>query len=151
MLALALGKSAVDLGPNVADGYIVYGLTLCYVGRPEEALRLANQAMRLSPFYPDYYLGTAGISYRLLGRYEDAIATDQERLARNPNNSFSDFRLAAIYEELDRHDEARAHVTEALRKNSGLTLAQIRFSEPYSDETELERFVGLLRKAGLPE
>lgn len=141
----------MELGPNVADSYVMLAHTLNFVGRPDEALGLIEQAMRLSPFYPDWYLGTAGISYRLLGRYEDAIAADHKRLARNPDNIFSDFRLAAIYEKLGRHNQARAHIATALKKYPKWSLAQIRVSEPYRDKTEMERYVGLLRKAGMPE
>ena len=107
--------------------------------------------MRLSPFFPDYYLGVIALSYRLVGRYEDSIANDKKRLARNPNNTFSDFRLAAVYQELGRQLEAQAHVTEALKKNPQLSLAQIRVSEPYRDEAEMRRYIDLLRQAGLPE
>ena len=149
--ALALSTQAIDFGPNVADCYTMQALVLNYIGRPDEALRLAEQGMRLSPFYPDFYLGNLGISYRLLGRYDEAISADQERLSRNPNNSFSNFRLAAVYEELGQHEKTKEHVAEALRRNPGLTVSQIRFSEPYSDEKELERFVALLRQAGLSE
>jgi TolB-like protein len=145
------GRRAVDLGPNVADSYVLLAHTLNYIGQPQESIGLIEQAMRLSPFYPDWYLGIAGISYRLLGRYEDAIAADHERLARNPDNIFSDFRLAANYEKLGRHDQARAHIAIALKKYPKWSLAQIRVSEPYRDKSEMERYVGLLRKAGLPE
>ncbi len=145
------GRRSVELGPNVADSYVMLAHTLNFVGRPDEALGLIEQAMRLSPFYPDWYLGTAGISYRLLGRYEDAIAADHKRLARNPDNIFSDFRLAANYEKLGRHNQARAHIATALKKYPKWSLAQIRVSEPYRDKTEMERYVGILRKAGMPE
>jgi adenylate cyclase len=149
--AVQAGRTAVDLGPNVADSYLLLAHTLNYAGCAEDALRIVEQAMRLSPFFPDWYLGVAALSYRLLGRYEDSIAADKERLARNPDNTFSDFRLAAVYEELGRHEEARAHIAEALKRNPQLSLAQIRVSEPYRDEAELERYIDLLRKAGLPE
>ena len=149
--AVHAGRTAVEMGPNVADNYLLLAHTLNYVGRAEEALRLVQQGMRLSPFFPDWYLGVAALSYRLLGRYKDSIAADKERLARNPDNIFSDFRLAATYEELGRHEQARHHVAEALRKNPQLSLKQIRVSEPYRDETDLERNIDLLRKAGLPE
>jgi len=149
--ALIAGRKALELGPNVADSYALLAMTLNYVERPDEALGLIERAMRLCPFYPDWYLGIAGVSYRLLGRYDEAIASDKERLERNPDNFFSDFRLAAIYEELGRHDEAREHVAQALKKQPQLTLAQVRISEPYLDEGVLEKYLDLLSDAGLPE
>ncbi len=149
--ALFYGERAVELGPNTADCYAVLAMTLVYCNRPEEALGRVERAMRLSPFYPDYYLGIAGLTYRLLGRFDEAIAADKERLARNPDNIFSDFRLAAVYEETGRHDEARFHIAQALHKHPHLTLRQIRISEVYRDEAQLDAYLDLLRTAGMPE
>jgi adenylate cyclase len=149
--ALSYGERAVELGPNIADCYGMLAATLVYCGRPDEALGRIERAMRLSPFYPDWYLGIAGLVYRALGRFDEAIAADKERLARNPDNIFSDFRLAAIYEQTGRHDEACSHVAQALRKHPHLNLRQIRVSEVYRDEAQLDAYLDLLRAAGMPE
>jgi adenylate cyclase len=149
--ALAAAERAVALGPNVADAHGVLGLVLNYVGRPLEAIARIEQAMRLSPVHPDWCLGMLGISYRLLGRYDDAIAADKERLRRNPLNAFSDIRLAVVYSELGRMDEARAHVAAALRKNPQYSLRQARLLDPFEDPAEMERYLSALRRAGLPE
>ncbi len=149
--AIASGEKAIALGPNIAESYVMLGQTLNYAGRAEEGTALIEKAMRLSPFYPDNWLGILGNGYRMLARYEEAIALDQGRLRRNPDNFFSDFRLAALYMELGREQRARAHASEALKKNPNMTLREIRFSEPYRDEKYLEHYLDLLRRAGLPE
>lgn len=149
--ALEAGLRAIDLSPNTADYYIWYAVTLNFVGRAQEAVGFIQKAMRLCPFYPDFYLGILAQSYRLLGRYDEAIATDMERLARNPDNAFSDLRLAACYTELGRDEEARHHVLEALKKNPSYSLTQVRDTDPYRDEAAMEHYVDLLRRAGLPE
>ena len=149
--ALEAGHRAIELSPNTADYYVFYAIILNFVGRAQEALNLIQKAMRLCPFYPDFYLGIMAQSYWLLGRYEEAIATDTERLARNPDNAFSDLRLAASYTELGRDQEARHHVLEALKKNPSYSLTQVRDTDPYQDEAAMERYVDLLRRAGLPE
>ena len=87
-----------------------------YVGRPKEAAALVKKAMRLSRFHPDYHLGVLANSYRMLGRSEEAIELDSERLKRNPDNFYSDFRLAALYMELGREEEARQHVVDSIAK-----------------------------------
>ena len=149
--ALEAGLRAIELSPNTADYYVFYAIILNFVGRAQEALNFIQKAMRLCPFYPDFYLGIMAQSYWLLGRYEEAIATDTERLARNPDNAFSDLRLAASYTELGRDQEARHHVLEALKKNPSYSLTQVRDTDPYQDEAAMERYVDLLRRAGLPE
>jgi TolB-like protein len=149
--ATEAGRRAIELAPSAADNYVFLAGTLNFMGRAEEAVNLIQKAMRLSPFYPEYYLGLIGVGYRLLGRYDEAIAVDMERLERNPDNAYSDLRLAAVYSELGRDDEARFHVREALRKNSNFSLTQVRHSDPYQDDAEMEHYLNLLRKAGLPE
>jgi tetratricopeptide (TPR) repeat protein len=129
----------------------MYAVTLNFVGRAEDAVNLIQRAMRLSPFYADWYLGIIGQSYRLLGRFDEAIAADKERLARNPDNAYSDLRLAAVYAELGRDEEARLHVREALKKNPNNSLDQVRDTDPYQDAAEMEHYLDLLRKSGLPE
>jgi adenylate cyclase len=149
--AVSLGRKAVALGPSIADNLVLLAMILNYCGGAAEGSQLVEKAMRLSPQYPDWYLGIAGVAHYQLGRYDDAIAVDQARLERSPDNFFSDFRLAAIYQTLGREEEARAHVEQALRKNTSLTLAQIELSEPYEDPKVLANYLELLRSAGMPE
>jgi TolB-like protein len=149
--AIEAGRHAIELSPSAADHYVMYAGTLNFVGRAEDAVNLIQKAMRLSPFYADWYLGIIGQSYRLLGRFDEAIAADKERLARNPDNVISDLRLAAVYAELGRDEEARFHVREALKKNPNYLLDQMRDTNPYKDIAEMEHYLDLLRKSGLPE
>jgi tetratricopeptide (TPR) repeat protein len=83
--ALAEGERAVTLEPNNADGYAGQANVLNFVGRPAEALRAMEQAMRLNPRYPAVYLIQLGRAYQWLGRYEEAIAAYKQLLVRNPN------------------------------------------------------------------
>jgi adenylate cyclase len=149
--AVTAGEKAVELGANSAETYVILAQTLNYVDRAEDALALNERAMRLFRYYPDNMLGVLALSYRILGRYDESIALDTERLRRNPDNMYSDFRLASLYMELGREDEARRHVAEAVKKNPRCSLRQVRFSEPYQDEQYLNHYLDLLRKAGLPE
>jgi adenylate cyclase len=149
--ALDAAEKAVALGPSVADSHCWLGMALNYIGRPLEALTAIERAMRLSPTYPDWYLGMLGVAYRLLKRYDDAIAADKERLRRNPLNAFSDIRLAVVYAELGCLEEARGHVAAALRKNPHYSLRQARLLDPFADPAEMDRYLSALRDAGLSE
>ena len=149
--AVAAGRRAIEISPNTADHYLWYAITLNFTGHPEEAVSAIHKAMRLCPFYPDFYLGILAQAYRLLGRFDEAIAADNERLVRNSENAFSDIRLAAVYTELGRNEEAQFHVGEALKKNPSYSLRQLRDTDPYEDEAEMTHYIDLLRLAGLPE
>ena len=49
-------ERALALDPNNADSYAWQAEALIWAGRPEEALRAVEQAMRLNPRYPFWYL-----------------------------------------------------------------------------------------------
>jgi TolB-like protein/Tfp pilus assembly protein PilF len=95
--ALAEGERAIALDPNDADSYARQADVLNYAGRPEEALRLMEQAMRLHPHYPAVYLGRLGIAYRLIGRYAEAISAAKEASSRSPNLMSAYVTLAYSY------------------------------------------------------
>ncbi|MBK5101557.1 MAG: tetratricopeptide repeat protein, partial [Desulfobacteraceae bacterium] len=73
--AIAELEKAIALSPNYADHLAGLGYILNFSGRPEEAIGLVKNAMRLNPMYPAYYLWELGHSYFLTGRYEEAIET----------------------------------------------------------------------------
>jgi adenylate cyclase len=83
--AIAEGERAIALDPNRADSYATQSNLLHLAGKPEEALRVVGQAMRLNPRYPPFYLFDLGVAYHLTGRYAEAIVTMKEVLSRSPN------------------------------------------------------------------
>ena len=76
--AIAEGERAIALDPNNADSYANQAEVLNWAGRPEDALRAVEQAMRLSPRYPFWYLWELGLAYRWMGRYAEAIVALKE-------------------------------------------------------------------------
>ena len=47
--AITEGEQAITLNPNDASSYLTLAETLNFAGRPEEALEMAEKAMRLTP------------------------------------------------------------------------------------------------------
>jgi adenylate cyclase len=72
--AVELRERAYSIRPNGAESNALLALTYSLVGREEEALPHIKTAMRLSPFYSPWYLGTLCDIFRLMGRYDEAIA-----------------------------------------------------------------------------
>lgn len=65
--AIIEGKRAVELGPNDAESHAIFAQTLCYAGRFKDAIEHIKKAMRLSPYYPAWYLMYLADSYTMLG------------------------------------------------------------------------------------
>ena len=149
--AVALGENAVALDPNGAEVAAFLAVTLTYTGELDRSIALIDRAMRLSPYYPDWYRWNLGRAYRLMGRYEDAIAALEIRLAENPGALVPRIELAATYSSLGRQAEARAMVAEVLKIHPGFSVRQWMRAPPYKDPAVMTREFGTLRKAGLPE
>jgi adenylate cyclase len=122
---------------------------LSFAGRPQEAISLVEQAMRLNPRYPFSYLWALGHAYRLVGRLEEAVSALKRVVMRNPDQITAHLLLVVIYSELGREEEARAEVAEILRISPQYSLEVVRQRIPYKDLVSLEHQVAALRKAGL--
>jgi TolB-like protein/Tfp pilus assembly protein PilF len=95
--AIAEGERAIAPDPNNADSYAWQAEALNFAGRPEDALRAMEQAMRLNPRYPSWYLVDLGWAYQNTGRYAEAIATLKEVISRSPNHMPAHNLLAFSY------------------------------------------------------
>lgn len=147
--AIAEGERALALGPNSDFIHAALAFTLRYSGRPGEAIALYKKAIRLNPIPPAWYFSGLGGSYFELGQYEEAIAELKKALNFAPDSQFSHMGLAATYSKLGREEEARAAAAEVLRINPTFSLEQWAKTHMYKNQTDCDRFVEALRKAGL--
>src|SRR5262249_7690700 len=61
--AITEAERAIALDPNDADSYQGQAQALYLAGRPADAIRAMEQAMRLNPHYPPPYLADLGVAY----------------------------------------------------------------------------------------
>jgi len=140
-------KRSVAHAPNWFSGYVVMGMILNSMGRPQETIRMREQVMRLDPQSVPYLI-PLGDAYRMTGQYEEAISVLKRAIALALNNLGAHLYLAATYSEFDREEEARAEVAEVLRLSPQFSLEALG-QMPYKDPAEGERVLAALRKAGL--
>ena len=117
-------------------------------GSPQEAIPYFEKAIRLNPLDPSAALMGLGDSYRLMGRYEEAIPILNKALQYRPRHFRTLLFLAACYGALGREEEARATVEELLKLNPKFSLE--RFAKTMLTRGAVkERFLENCRKAGL--
>jgi adenylate cyclase len=145
--ALAEYTQALLLNPNDSDILAEYADALAYADQPQRSVELMQKAMRLNPFYPDWYLWYLADAYDTMGQSENVITT----LKRMHDASEGQRLLAANYAHLGMMREAQAAAREVMRLHPRFTISEWRERPPYRDPLPLERFVEGLRKAGLPE
>lgn len=146
--ALAAVKRSVAHAPNWFSGYVVMGMILNTMGRPQETIRMQEQVMRLSPQSVPYLMPLGG-AYRMTRRYEEAITVLKRAITLAPNNLGAHLNLTATYSESGHEEEARAEVAEVLRLSPQFSLEAWGQMLPYKDPAEAERVLTALRKAGL--
>jgi adenylate cyclase len=147
--AIAEGERAVGLNPNGAYVLVRYASTLVFVGRSEEAIPLFQKAIRLDPYGPGYYYVWLGSALALTGRVEEAVSAYKKVLQLAPNHIGAHLNLAALYSRTGREKEARAEAAEALRINPKFSLDYYAKTLPFKDQSEKDRIVDEMRKAGL--
>ena len=149
--AIAEGEKGVALNPSGADVKYWYAVTLTFAGRPKEAILLFEKAIRLNPFGPSRYFVSYGHALLYVGRFEEAVSAYKKALQREPNNFFAHLRLAATYSMLGLEKETQAEASEVLRLNPKFSLDNFAKVLGYKDQTETEKIITALRKAGLPD
>jgi tetratricopeptide (TPR) repeat protein len=143
--SLAAYERAIELNPNDADILAEMGDSFTYWGDANRAVQLLNRAMRLNPFYPDWYLWYLGEAYFHLGDYEETVGT----LHKMRDQSEAQRLLASSYAHLGQMKEARYHAKQLLRIHPDFSIAHWRNVPPNKNLEELEVFIEGLRKAGL--
>jgi adenylate cyclase len=151
--AISKYKMAISLNPNFGPGYAMLAIATNLMGEFEESITLMKTAMRLSPYYDHWYLGVLAMAYFFTGRYEEAIAANNQHLDRCRKGECLTAGplsgLAQVYAELGRVEEARSFMAEALESNPKLSLAFYKRMWPFKNPAHLQRILDALSKAGL--
>ncbi|MHC4791720.1 MAG: tetratricopeptide repeat protein [Planctomycetota bacterium] len=146
---------AIVLDANDPVGYMAMAKALIYAGSPAEGAEAIKKAMRLNPHYPPTYLRALGFAQFGMEQFEEAAASYEEAIKRDPNEDWQHFELAGIYGQLGRQQEA-----ESALKTFNELRAKAGMSDPYTlqhivlwgfkEQKDIERWREGLRRAGVP-
>lgn len=152
-LALTEAKKAVDLFPNSVECINWYGTVLGRLGRYKEAIKEFNRALDLNPRDPSLSYIFLGLTYRDMGRYEDAIPYFEKFMLIKPKAVMEYLHLAACYAAVGRDEEARVIIKKVLSKDPTLTVEKVLRRIPPKKEKkpskEKQLLAEQLRRAGL--
>jgi tetratricopeptide (TPR) repeat protein len=149
--AIVACERAVVLNPNGIISLFQLGNALSSVGRFEEAIPHLKRAIRLNPLDPSIALFGLGSAYVRMERYEEAITVLKKALHYQPDFLTAHVRLSACYAALGREEEAHAEAAEVLRLNPKFSVKKIAKRMQIRDRDVKQRYIDLLRKAGLPD
>jgi len=149
--ALVLSERALAERPSCQGAYGLKANILNYCGRPEEAIPLAKQAIRLTPVAPPFYPEVLTAACYLSGSLEEAIESAHATLALAPDNVNVRLILAAALVETGRKEAAQAVVRDILTFEPHFSLARFAATQPYRDSEPLDRMLASLRSAGFAD
>jgi TolB-like protein/Tfp pilus assembly protein PilF len=158
--AIAAAKAVIARNPGEPWAYKEVGLSLVYLGHPEEALDWFAKAERFGPYDPSRWswFDAQGQALLLLGRDDEAIRSLRDAIEVNPNytSTFAVLAAASALKGLDQ--EAHTALAQYRRTNPDVTVSTFRSLSPVPLKLtsaaylkQRERLKEGLRKAGMPE
>jgi TolB-like protein/Flp pilus assembly protein TadD len=151
--AISQAEKAIAMDSNDPEGYIALAGALSHNGDVDKALLMVEQAMRLNPHYPPYYLYELGLAQFVAALYDDAASSFETAIAMNPEDLWSQRLLLATYGLLGRSDDAGRifNNLDSMHFFESLSVKTASFWHPFQQPGDAERFAEGLRKAGVPD
>jgi adenylate cyclase len=152
--ALVYFDRALTACPNHSIAWLLSSRTLSYVGRCEQAIRHAEQALRLSPLDRSAYsyYEALNAAHYANGNYQEAVKWGHMCAAANSMYSSNLRYLAAGLAALGREHEARHTAMWLMQLEPEFRLGRYeRTLQPFRVPAIRARYMEHLSKAGLPE
>jgi adenylate cyclase len=143
---------ALDLNPNLAEGWRSIGWVKVWLGQADDAIDSFAKAMRLSPIDPRMFDIEAGMAsgHFIAGHYEEACSWSDKAVG-NQSNYGPGLRVATASQALAGRQERAQKLLALLRgADPGLRLSNLQERAPWNP-IGLARLTEGLRKAGLPK
>lgn len=152
--ALDCFRDALAACPNHPLAWTLSSATLAYLGQGEEAVRRAEQGLRLSPHDPMRYsqFMFIGIAHYASGNFEEAVRWQRRSATENPLHGATLLLLAAALAASGAKKEANEVAARLVALRPGFSLdAYARSRLPFFDPSLREAFADHLREAGVPD
>jgi len=155
--ALDAFNEARRIDPNLANSYSQAANELVFLGRPQEAIPLAEEAVKRNPKDPSIgvLLWVKGRAYFTLGDYPNAIKALEDSVRVRPNLWYTQAWLAAAYALANADANAQSTLVPLTKNFPQYDLARItkyyneqQYKNPTLQAASAQLLSGL-RKAGL--
>jgi tetratricopeptide (TPR) repeat protein len=142
--AIPLLESGVKIAPKRADLRAALGESYFMSGKEEEAIAEFKSLVALEPSAASYAF--LGLSYRHLGRFDEARKYFQAGLKQDPHNASCLFNLGYIEEREGNHARAEVLLGEALHSNPDFPEAMLELANLRIQNKRFEEAAALLRR-----
>ena len=142
-------EQALVLQPNSPEALYYLGCFLFLASKPEEAIPLFKESIRLNPFAPAGHFRFLSGAYCQIRQHEEAIEVAKIAVQRAPESHASYLQLTAVLSAGGRDEEARVAAAKVLQINPKFSVEKYAGALAFKDRSHLDYMVDALRKAGL--
>jgi adenylate cyclase len=152
-------ERAVKIDPSSGSDKAVGGSTLLNCGKPARSVELLKQAMRLQPYYPEWYANTAGTGLLALGKHEEAeelltaVLQSEDVSKRDQARALTGLAISFAFR--DDPETARKYVGQLLELDPGFNMTKAKTYNLYkgkmADQEFVRRYVDALQQLGVPD
>ena len=147
--AIAEAEMAIELNPNIANGYISLGHRLALIGRGKEGIKLLEKGLSLNPKDPRNHLFYAFMARAHLTAhlYDEALPWARKAVQWKPDAPLPRLIHAAVLGHLGQVEEAKTELDVCKQVAPGFAATTANW-HPYKHPEDEEHFLDGLRKAG---
>jgi tetratricopeptide (TPR) repeat protein len=142
--AIPLLESGLKIAPQRADLHAALGESYFMSGKVEKAIDEFKNLIQLDPSARSYTF--MGLSYRHLGRFDEARKYFQKGLKQDPHNASCLFNMGYIEEHQGNHAKAEELFQQALRSNPDFSDALLELANLRIENKKLVEAAELLRR-----
>jgi tetratricopeptide (TPR) repeat protein len=142
--AIPLLESGLKIAPKRSDLHAALGESYFMSGKAEKAIEEFKVLVELDPSARSYAF--LGLSYRHLGRFDEARKYFEAGLKKDPHNASCLFNMGYIEERQGNHARAEVLFQEALRSNPNLSDALLELANLRIASKRLPEAADLLRQ-----
>ena len=142
--AIPLLESGLKIAPQRADLHAALGESYFMSGKEEKAIEEFKSLVALDPSARSYAF--LGLSYRHLGRFDEAKKYFEAGLKQDPHNASCLYNMGYIEERQGNHARAEVLLQEALRSNPDLSEAMLELANLRIENKRFQEAAELLRR-----
>tara|TARA_Y100001968_G_scaffold277320_1_gene272109 strand:- start:91 stop:2430 length:2340 start_codon:yes stop_codon:yes gene_type:complete len=140
-----LVDEAIQLKPNLANGYCIRGLILKSLNRYKESKLSLEKAIKIDPNYFDAYINL-GLLYKDSNKYDDAEINYLKAIKINNKSAIAHLNLGACYKEKLEIDKAIYHTEIAITLDNELENSYLNLATIYNQKGDFSKSLIIAKK-----
>ncbi len=138
-------NEAIELKPNIPNGYCIKGLILKSLNKFEESKLSLEQAIKLDKNYFDAYINL-GLLYKDSNKYNEAEEYYLRALEINDKSAIAYLNLGACYKEKHELEKAISYTKMAIKLDNKLENCYLNLATIYNQVGDYKKSISLIKK-----